>query len=136
MGATATVLYTGDLRTKAVHLASSDELTTDAPLDNHGLGQAFSPTDTVATALASCMLTVMGIKARELGLDLVGSRAEVTKIMASNPRRISKILVKLELPETVVGKHRTILERTANTCPVHQSLHPDVIREIDFLWTL
>ena len=133
---TSKVVYTGDLRTQATHLASSSEMVTDAPTDNHGLGQAFSPTDTVATALATCMLTVMGIKARDLGLDLVGATAEVTKEMASNPRRISKIKIKLELPATIIGKHRTILERTANTCPVHQSLHPDVIREIDFLWTL
>ena len=133
---TSKVVYTGDLRTQATHLASSSEMVTDAPTDNHGLGQAFSPTDTVATALATCMLTVMGIKARDLGLDLVGAIAEVTKEMASNPRRISKIKIKLELPATIIGKHRTILERTANTCPVHQSLHPDVIREIDFLWTL
>ncbi len=133
---TSRVEYTGDLRTCAVHLASSSEMITDAPTDNHGLGQAFSPTDTVATALATCMLTVMGIKALDLGVDLKGSFAEVTKIMASNPRRIAEIKVKMELPEAVSEKHRTILERTANTCPVHQSLHPDVIREIDFQWTL
>ncbi|MEX0314156.1 MAG: OsmC family protein [Allomuricauda sp.] len=131
---TSKVTYTGELRTTCLHLRSGNEFITDAPVDNNGLGQAFSPTDTVATGLASCMMTMMGIKARDLGVDLAGSTAEVNKHMAANPRRIAKIDVKLELPANVSEKHRKILENTANTCPVHYSLHPDIEKEIEFHW--
>lgn len=131
---TSKVTYTGELRTTCLHVRSNDEFITDAPVDNNGLGQAFSPTDTVATGLASCMLTMMGIKSRDLEVDLTGSMAEVTKHMAANPRRISKIEVKLELPENTSEKHRKILENTANTCPVQHSLHPDIERVIEFYW--
>nr|WP_299066768.1 OsmC family protein [uncultured Allomuricauda sp.] len=131
---TSKVTYTGELRTTCLHVRSNDEFITDAPVDNNGLGQAFSPTDTVATGLASCMLTMMGIKSRDLEVDLTGSMAEVTKHMAVNPRRISKIEVKLELPENTSEKHRKILENTANTCPVQHSLHPDIERVIEFYW--
>jgi len=103
-------------------------------LDNNGKGEAFSPTDTVATGLANCMMTMMGIKARDLGIDLTGSSAEVTKHMAADPRRISKIEVKLEMPADVSEKNRKILVHTARTCPVHYSLHPDIERIIDFHW--
>lgn len=133
---TSKVIYTGELRTRCTHLQSGNQFITDAPIDNNGLGQAFSPTDTVATALASCMLTVMGIKARDLKLDLTNSNAEITKIMAANPRRISGIIVKLQLPSRVSEKHRKILERTAITCPVIQSLHPDIKKDISFNWEL
>ncbi len=133
---TSKVTYTGELRTTCTHLRSGNRFITDAPVDNNGLGQAFSPTDTVATGLASCMLTVMGIKAREMGVDLTNSTAEVTKIMASEPRRISEINVKLSLPSKVSEKQRKILEHTANTCPVHKSLHPDIKRDISFHWVL
>ncbi|MFD2585780.1 OsmC family protein [Croceitalea marina] len=132
---TSKVTYTGELRTTCHHLRSGNEFITDAPVDNNGLGEAFSPTDTVATGLASCMLTVMGIKARDLSVDLKGVTAAVTKHMASEPRRIAKIEVHIELPSAVSDKHRTILERTANTCPVHHSLHPDIEKEITFNWT-
>ncbi|MEX0273763.1 MAG: OsmC family protein [Flavobacteriaceae bacterium] len=131
---TSKVTYQGELRTSCEHLRSKDVFVTDAPVDNNGLGQAFSPTDTVATGLASCMLTVMGIKARDLEVDLKGSIAEVTKHMAANPRRISKIEVTFSLPATVADKHRKILENTANTCPVHYSLHPDIEKTIQFNW--
>ncbi|MAU26423.1 MAG: osmotically inducible protein OsmC [Muricauda sp.] len=131
---TSKVTYHGELRTTCEHLRSGDTFNTDAPIDNNGLGQAFSPTDTVATGLASCMLTVMGIKARDLGVDLKGATAEVTKHMASDPRRISKIEVSMELPADVSEKNRKILERTANTCPVHYSLHPDIEKVIKFRW--
>lgn len=133
---TSKVTYTGSLRTKCVHLRSGNDFITDAPVDNNGLGQAFSPTDTVATGLASCMLTVMGIKANGLELDLTDATAEVTKHMASDPRRISKIEVKLSLPGSVSDKNRKILEHTANTCPVHQSLHPGIEKVISFHWVL
>ena len=95
---TSKVTYLGGLRTSNTHLASNDQYLTDAPVDNHGMGQAFSPTDTVATGLANCMLTIMGIKARELAVDLEGATAEVTKTMASDPRRIARIDVIMELP--------------------------------------
>ncbi len=133
---TSRVTYNGELRTTCTHIRSGNEMITDAPTDNRGLGQAFSPTDTVATGLASCMMTVMGIKAADLDIDLVGATAEVTKHMASDPRRISKIEVHLELPAVVSQKHRTILERTANTCPVHYSLHPDIEKVITFNWSV
>jgi uncharacterized OsmC-like protein len=98
------------------------------------MGQAFSPTDTIATGLASCMLTVMGIKANSFPVELKGSYAEVTKHMASEPRRISKIEVELHLPAGISDKHRIILERTANTCPVLYSIHPDIEKIINFHW--
>ncbi|WP_350292321.1 OsmC family protein [uncultured Croceitalea sp.] len=132
---TSKVTYTGGLRTTCHHLRSENEFITDAPVDNNGLGEAFSPTDTVATGLASCMLTMMGIKARDLGVDIAGATANVTKHMAANPRRISKIEVDFELPASVSEKNRTILERTANTCPVHYSLHPDIEKVVTFNWT-
>ncbi|NJB37555.1 MULTISPECIES: OsmC family protein [Flavobacteriaceae] len=133
---TSKVTYTGDLRTTCEHLRSGAEFVTDAPTDNNGLGQAFSPTDTIATGLASCMLTVMGIKARDMGIDLAGSTANVAKYMDSNPRRISKIEVELSLRGVQEQKQRTILERTAETCPVHYSLHPDIEKVITFNWDL
>ena len=133
---TSKVTYTGNLRTKSEHLRSGDSFITDAPIDNNGLGQAFSPTDTVATGLASCMITMMGIKANGLEVDLTNSIAEVTKHMAANPRRISKIEVKLSLPSNVSEKNRKILEHTANTCPVLYSLHPDIVKEISCDWVL
>ncbi len=133
---TSKVTYTGGLRTKCEHLGSGNTFITDAPLDNNGMGQAFSPTDTVATGLASCMLTVMGIKANNLNVDLVQTTAEVTKHMEANPRRISKIEVLFRLPANISKKDRKILEHTANTCPVHYSLHPDIIRDITFSWEL
>lgn len=131
---TSKVTYLGDLRTESVHLKSKNSFITDAPLDNNGKGEAFSPTDTVATGLASCMITVMGIKARDLGIDMTGTTANVTKTMASDPRRISKIEVVLYFPFETDKKTRAILERTANTCPVHYSLHPDIEKDITFNW--
>ncbi|MEZ4811434.1 MAG: OsmC family protein [Allomuricauda sp.] len=131
---TSRVTYNGELRTTCEHIKSGQTYITDAPVDNNGKGEAFSPTDTVATGLANCMLTTMGIKARDLGVDLTGSTAEVTKHMAPNPRRIVKVEVRMELPANVTEKNRIILERTANTCPVHYSLHPDIERAIDFNW--
>ena len=133
---TSKITYKGDLRTTCEHLRSQDTFMTDAPVDNHGLGQAFSPTDTVATGLGSCMITVMGLKAKALGVDLVGSEVGITKHMATNPRRISKIEATLRLPANVSEKNRKILENTANTCPVIYSLHPDIVKEIKFLWEL
>jgi uncharacterized OsmC-like protein len=131
---TSKVTYTGNLRTSCEHLSSGAVFPTDAPVDNNGLGQAFSPTDTVATGLASCMLTMMGIKAKGLEVDLTHAVAEVTKHMAADPRRISKIEVKLSLPSRISERDRKVLEHTARTCPVLYSLHPDIEKVIDFHW--
>lgn len=132
--ATSKVTYLGELRTSSIHLQSGSEIISDAPLDNNGKAEAFSPTDTVANGLASCMFTVMGIKARDLGIDFSGSTAEVTKIMASEPRRISEIHVVFSMNLKVDEKTKTILERTAMTCPVYYSLHPDILKNIVFNW--
>jgi len=131
---TSKVTYLGNLRTESTHIKSQNKFITDAPTDNNGKGEAFSPTDTIATGLASCMLTVMGIKARDLEVDITGASAEVTKIMASDPRRIAEIKITLSLPCKADTKAKQILERTANTCPVHYSLHPDIKKEITFNW--
>jgi uncharacterized OsmC-like protein len=131
---TSKVTYLGNLRTECEHLKSGNTYITDAPLDNRGKGEAFSPTDTVATGLANCMLTVMGIKARDLEVVLDGSTALVTKHMSSNPRRIARIEVEISLPSGVSEKHRKILENTANTCPVIHSLHPDIEKQIQYQW--
>ncbi|WP_243472505.1 OsmC family protein [Winogradskyella sp. MH6] len=131
---TSKVTYLGNLRAESVHVKSGNSYITDAPTDNNGKGEAFSPTDTVATGLASCMLTVMGIKAREMNVDMSGTTAEVTKTMASNPRRISKIEVVLNFPFEADNKTKKVLEHIANTCPVNQSLHPDIERDITFNW--
>lgn len=132
--ATSKVTYLGDLRTSSIHLNSGSEIISDAPLDNNGKGQAFSPTDTVANGLATCMFTVMGIKARDLNIDLTNTTAEVTKIMAAEPRRISEIHIVFNMNIDAEEKSRIILERTANTCPVNYSLHPDIKQEITFNW--
>lgn len=132
--ATSKVTYMGDLRTSSVHLQSGNTIITDAPTDNHGKGEAFSPTDSVANALATCMFTVMGIKARDLEVDFSGSTAEVTKIMGTDPRRIIEIQVTFQMNVAADDKTRTILEKTAMTCPVLFSLHPDIKKEVVFNW--
>lgn len=131
---TAKVTYLGNLRTENEHLKSGNKFITDAPTDNNGKGEAFSPTDTVATGLANCMITMMGIKARDMQVNMDGTTAMVTKTMAADPRRISKIEVILNFPSGIDDKSRKILENTARTCPVHYSLHPDVERVIEFNW--
>lgn len=132
--ATSKVTYLGELRTSSIHLQSGTEIISDAPLDNNGKGEAFSPTDTVANGLASCMFTVMGIKAREMEVDFSGSTAEVTKVMAAEPRRISEIHVVFAMSLEADDKTKTILERTAMTCPVFYSLHPDIKKLVTFNW--
>lgn len=132
--ATSKVTYLGDLRTSSIHLQSGSEIISDAPLDNNGRGEAFSPTDTVANALASCMLTIMGIKARDMGMRIEGSEAEVTKVMQSDPRRISGIGIVFRMKADADEKAKTILERAAMTCPVFLSLHPDIEKDIEFRW--
>ena len=131
---TSTVTYLGRLRTTATHLASQNDFITDATIDNHGKGEPFSPTDTVATALASCLLTIMGIKARYLKLDLTGTTASVVKVMGSNPRRIIEIKIDVRFQKSFESKTKTLLEKAALTCPVSNSLHPDLIQNISFIW--
>ncbi len=131
---TSTVVYEGNLRVKNTHLKSEDTFLTDAPTDNNGKGEAFSPTDVVATALASCMLTIIGILAEREHIDLVGTEANVTKTMASNPRRISKIEVQFTFPTNYDDSTKKKLENAALTCPVHHSLHPDIDKDIQFIY--
>jgi len=127
--------YQGDLHCKAVHEPSGTELTTDAPKDNQGRGESFSPTDLVATALGSCMLTVMGIMARTLNLNIAGTTATVQKEMTTSaPRRIATLAVKIHVPHSLSSQDQQKLERAAHTCPVHKSLHPDVQSPIEFIW--
>jgi putative redox protein len=127
--------YQGDLHCKAVHGPSQTELATDAPTDNQGRGESFSPTDLVATALGSCMLTVMGIMARTLALDIAGTTASVEKEMTTSaPRRIASLAVKIHVPHALSAENQQKLERAAHTCPVHKSLHPDIETPIHFTW--
>jgi uncharacterized OsmC-like protein len=130
---TSKITYLGDLRTSCIHLQSGTNVLTDAPTDNHGKGEAFSPTDLVATSLGSCMISIMAIKAKDLDVDLIDSTIEITKVMQAEPRRISKIIVVLNLRKTT-EKNIIILERAAMTCPVFLSLHPDIEKEVTFNW--
>lgn len=123
---TAELLYEGGLRCRALHKKSGTRINTDAPIDNEGKGESFSPTDLVATALGGCMLTIMGIAARNHEIDMKGARVEVTKTMASNPRRISKIEVTIRMPKQYTDKEKKILEAAAHGCPVSQSLSADL----------
>lgn len=132
--ATSKIKYQGELRTTCIHLQSGTEILTDAPTDNHGKGDAFSPTDLVATALGSCMVSIMAIKTRDLDLELKDSTLEVTKIMQAEPRKIAKIVVVLNMSIATSDKNKTILERAAMTCPVLLSLHPDIEKEVTFNW--
>lgn len=133
---TSQIIYKGKLRTQATHLQSGNSLITDAPTDNHGMGEAFSPTDLLATSLGSCMLTIMGIKAADMGINLEGTTVEITKIMAANPRRVGEIQVVFNFAEgfNVDAKTQQILENAAHTCPVAKSLHPDLVTNVIFNW--
>ena len=132
---TSKVEYLGDLRTRATHLQSGIEIITDAPLDNQGRGEAFSPTDICATSLASCMMTIMGISARSRELDITGARAEVTKIMAANPRRIARVEIRLIMPKRDFSERdRQLLETAGRTCPVALSLGDGVEQVVEFEW--
>ena len=132
--ATSKVTYLGDLRTKSIHVQSGSEIISDAPIDNNGKGEAFSPTDTVANALASCMMTIMGIKARDIQVNIENSIAEVTKIMNADPRRIGAIEIVFEMKGNPDEKNKIILERAAMTCPVFLSLSNEIEKRITFNW--
>ncbi|WP_201582507.1 OsmC family protein [Psychrobacter jeotgali] len=127
---TSKITYQGDLRTTAVHLQSNNEIITDAPTDNQGKGEAFSPTDLLATSLASCMLTIIGIKARDMELDIAGTSAEVTKIMAADPRRVSEVHVVITFQSKLDERTQKIFYNTALTCPVAKSIHPDIMQKV------
>ncbi|MEJ7736563.1 MAG: OsmC family protein [Chitinophagaceae bacterium] len=133
---TSTVVYDGNLRTIATHLQSQTEIETDAPVDNQGKGERFSPSDLVATALGSCMMTIMGIKARDLNIDLDETKIEIEKIMKSEPRRIGAINLTFSFPAQLQleDKEKLILERAAHTCPVIYSIHPDIEVNVIFNW--
>ncbi|MBS1534659.1 MAG: OsmC family protein [Bacteroidetes bacterium] len=131
---TSKITYLGELRTTSVHLQSGTEILSDAPTDNHGKGEAFSPTDLVANSLGTCMVSIMAIKSKDLNVDLTGSTVEVTKIMQAEPRKIAKIAVVLNMSITADEKTRTILERVAMNCPVLLSLHPDIEKDVTFNW--
>ena len=131
---TSKVNYQGQLRTTAVHLQSNSTIITDAPVDNHGKGEAFSPTDLVATALASCMMTIMGIKAESMDIDLTGTHASIIKHMSATPRRISEIEVMIYMNKNYDERTRKILETAGLTCPVAQSLHPETEQNITFVY--
>jgi putative redox protein len=131
---TSKIVYKGELRTSCIHVQSGTEILTDAPTDNHGKGEAFSPTDLVATALGSCMVSIMAIKSKDLELDLENSTIEVTKIMQAEPRKIARIEVVLNMAVDTSDKNKTILERAAKHCPVLLSLHPDIEKEVVFNW--
>ena len=132
---TSNVVYEGDLRTTCTHLRSGSYFETDAPVDNNGKGERFSPTDLMATSLATCMITVMGIKARTMGFDLNGVKIDVEKIMKADPRRVGGINLSFHIPDAlknVDDKTKTILKHTGNTCPVQQSIHPDIEVNVDW----
>jgi putative redox protein len=133
---TSTVVYEGNLRTVCTHLKSGTEIQTDAPPDNQGKGERFSPSDLLATSLGACMMTIMGIKARDMQVDLAGVKIEVEKIMKQEPRRVGGINLTFHFPDTlpVNQKQKTILENAAHTCPVIYSIHPDIKVNVSFKW--
>ncbi len=130
------IKYKGNLRTEAKHLQSGTVIETDAPTDNNGKGERFSPSDIVATALGSCMLTIMGIKAQGMNVDLKDTTVDITKIMAAEPRRIAEVQINFHFPENFKAdeKQKKILENAARTCPVAKSIHPDIKVDITFDW--
>ncbi len=131
---TSVVSYLGNLRTESVHISSNEKIVTDAPTDNNGKGEAFSPTDLVASSLSSCVLTVIGIVSKQIKYDLTNTTSSVKKIMGDNPRRIVEIEVKIEFSQSTDSKKRAIIEKTALNCPVAKSLHPDIKQNISFIW--
>ncbi len=132
---TSTVQYNGGLRTTCTHIRSGSTFETDAPVDNNGMGERFSPTDLMATSLAACMITVMGIKARSMGFDLDGVKIDVVKIMKAEPRRVSGIDLYFHIPDpliTISEKTKAIMRNTGKACPVQFSIHPDI--EVQVNW--
>lgn len=136
---TSKIVYLGDLRTQATHLQSNETIITNAPVDNNGKGEAFSPTDLAATSVGSCAMTIMGIMAKREGVDFSGSEIEVTKIMSAEaPRKIAKVIVDftMKTPEALSEEVQAKYVRAAHTCPVSLSLHPDIEQVFNFSWTV
>jgi len=132
---TIKTIYLGQLRTENEHLQSGNKVITDAPIDNRGKGEYFSPTDLLATALGSCILTIMGITARDNDIDIEGTQVDVTKIMASDPRRVAEVVVEFTFPaKNYSDDEKKIVESVAGTSPVPLSLHPDLKQTIKFNW--
>tara|TARA_B100000035_G_scaffold166943_1_gene142406 strand:- start:34 stop:438 length:405 start_codon:yes stop_codon:yes gene_type:complete len=131
---TSIVSYLGNLRTVSVHSSSNEKIVTDAPTDNNGKGEAFSPTDLVASSLSSCILTVIGIVSKQIRYDLTNTTSSVKKIMGDNPRRIVEIEVKIKFSQSTDSKTKSIIEKSALNCPVAKSLHPDIKQNISFVW--
>ena len=129
---TSKIIYLGGLRTEAVHVRSGQKILTDAPVDNQGKGEAFSPTDLLATSLGTCMITIIGIAAREHGFNIDGTELEITKVMYSDPRRVGEVHISLMMPhDNFSKKERLMMERITKTCPVSQSLHPDLFQKVN-----
>jgi putative redox protein len=127
--------YLGELRTESTHVRSGTVLVTDAPPDNQGRGEYFSPTDLVATALGTCMITIMGISARTQGFSIEGATWKTTKVMADNPRRISEIIVELTFPpNNYTDQQKRLLEHISKTCPVALSLHPELKQTVRLIY--
>lgn len=131
---TTKVIYTGDLRTESIHVKSNTNILSDAPIDNNGKGETFSPTDLMSNALAQCVLTIMGIKANENNWNIDGSTAEVTKIMGVNPRRVTEVKIDFFIKGDFNKKSKIILENAGRACPVSKSLHPDLLQTLKFIW--
>lgn len=132
---TVHTVYIGELRTEATHVKSQEKIMTDAPPDNQGKGEYFSPTDLLAASLGSCMATLMGIASRTHQINIDGTELRITKIMASNPRRVAEIQIDFDMPDIQYSeKEKAILVNAAKTCPVALSLHPDLKQTIQFLW--
>jgi putative redox protein len=135
MNLISTVTYNGELRTSGEHVKSGQSIITDAPTDNNGKGEAFSPTDLLSTSLASCMLTIMGIRASSMNIAIDGAAAEVEKFMASNPRRVAKIVIRIQMPSSDYSdSDKKVLEHAARTCPVALSLSSEIEQEVSFHW--
>ena len=136
MAVSISVNYEGGLRYRATHGPSQNQFITDAPVDNHGKGESFSPTDLVATALATCMATVIGIKAQQKGYDLIGMKVSVEKHMSTDsPRRIVGLPITIDIPLPANHPDRPVLEATALGCPVHHSVHADIDKPVTFVWS-
>jgi len=132
--ATVETVYVGGFRTENVHVQSGTQILTDAPTDNQGKGEAFSPTDLLAVALGTCMLTTMAIRTAKENIPLDGAKCSVTKIMAANPRRVAEIAVKFQFSFAYTDDQKKQLQDAALTCPVYYSLHPDMVKTVDFGW--
>lgn len=134
--ATIKTTYLGDLRTEITHVQSGNKVITDAPLDNNGKGEYISPTDMLSAALGSCMLTIMGISAKAHGFNVDNTKLEITKIMGTNPRRVAEIDIDIIMPKiTYTDQQKRLIEAAAKSCPVEHSLHPDIVRKFNFIYS-